>query len=84
MLFFLDNLNEKKFNDARVQSMFKPSRHNISSIFIISQDYHKLPKRTVRPNGIIYHIFEPKIIRDGQNLYQDKASMDIHLLNSNT
>ena len=36
-------------------------------------------KKTVRANGNIYHIFEPKIFRDVQNLYQFKASMDMTL-----
>ena len=31
-------------NDPRVQAMFKRSRHNNLSIFIISQDYYELPK----------------------------------------
>ena len=35
----LDDLNEPEMNDPRVQAMLKRSRHNISSIFIISQDY---------------------------------------------
>ena len=59
--------------------MFKRSRHNILSIFIISQDYYELSKKTIRCNGIIYHIFKPKNFRDMINLYQDKASMDMNL-----
>ena len=59
--------------------MFKRSRHSNISIFIISQDYYELPKRTIRANGNIYHIFKPNIFRDVQNPYQDKASMDITL-----
>ena len=72
----LDDLNEKEMNDSRVQAMFKRSRHNILSIFIISQDYYKLPKKTIRANGNIYHIFKPNNFRDVINLYQDKSSMD--------
>ena len=34
----LDDLNEKEMNDTRVKSMFKRSRRNNLSIFIISQD----------------------------------------------
>ena len=49
----LDDLNEKQMNDPRVQAMFKRSRHNISSIVIISQDYYELPERTIRANGNI-------------------------------
>ena len=62
-------------NDPRVQAMFKRARHNNLSVFIISQDYHELPKRTIRAKGNIYHIFKPNTFRDVQNLYQDKASM---------
>ena len=32
-------------NDPRVQAMFKRSRHNNLSIFIVSQGYHELPKK---------------------------------------
>ena len=41
------------------------------------QDYYDLSKKTIRCNGNIYHIFKPNNSRDVQNLYQDKASMDI-------
>ena len=63
-------------NDPRVKALFKQSRHNNLSIFIISQGYYDLPKRTIRANGNIYHIFKPNNFRDVQNLHQDKASMD--------
>ena len=66
-------------NDPRVQAMFKRSRHNNLSIFIISQDYYELPKRTTRANGNVYHNFKPNNFRAVQNLYQDKASMDMTL-----
>ena len=59
--------------------MFKRSRHNHLSIFIISQDYYELSKKTIRCNGNIYHIFKPNNFRDVQNLYQEKASMDMTL-----
>ena len=70
---------KKERNDTRVQAMFKRSRHNNLSIFIISQDYYELPKRTIRANGNIYRKFKPNIFRDVQNLYQDKASMGMNL-----
>ena len=41
--------------------MFKRGRHNNLSIFIFSQDYFELPKRTIRANGNIYHILKAKI-----------------------
>ena len=66
-------------NDPRVQAMFKRSRHYNLSVFIISQDYYELPKRTIRANGNIYHIFKPNIFRDVLNIYQDKSSMDMTL-----
>ena len=66
-------------NEPRVQAMFKRSRHNNLSIFIISQDYYELPKRTIRANGKIYHFFKPYNFRDVLNLYQDKSSMDMTL-----
>ena len=66
-------------DDPRVQAMFKRSRHNNLSIFIISKDYYKLSKTTIRCNGNIYHIFNPNNFRDVQNHYQDKTSMDMTL-----
>ena len=44
-VIILDDLNQKEMDDARVQAMFKRSRHNNLSIFIISQDYYKLSKK---------------------------------------
>ena len=75
----LDDLNQKEMDDPRVQAMFKRSRHNNLSIFIISQDYYQLCKKTIRCNGNINHIFKPTNFRDVINLYQDKASMDMTL-----
>ena len=75
----LDDLNEKENNKEKIQAMFKRGRHNNLCIFIISQDYYELPKRTIRANGNIYHIFKPNNFRDVINLYQDKASMDINV-----
>ena len=78
-IIVLDDLNEKEMNDPRVEAMFKRSGHNNLYILIISQEYYELPKRTIRANGNIYHIFKPNKFRDVQNLYQDKASMDMTL-----
>ena len=66
-------------DDPRVQAMFKRSRHNNLSIFIISQDYYELSKKTIRCNGNIFHIFKQNNFRDVLNLYQDKISMDMTL-----
>ena len=58
-IIILDVLNQKEMDDPRFQAMFKRSRHNNLSIFIISQDYYELSKRTIRCNGNIFHIFKP-------------------------
>ena len=78
-VIILDDSNEKEMNEPRVQAMFKRSRHNNLSIFIVSQDYYELPKRTIRATGIIYHSFNQNKLRDVQNLYQDKVSMNMTL-----
>ena len=75
----LDDINQKERDDPRVQAMFKRSRHNNLSIFIIFQDYYELCKTTIRCNGNIFHIFKPNNFRDVLNLYQDKSSMDMTL-----
>ena len=66
-------------NDPRVQAMFIRSGHNNLSIFVTSQDYYELPKRTIRGNGSMYHIFKPNNFRDVLKIYQDKSSMDLTL-----
>ena len=78
-ILILDYLNQKEMDDPRVQAIFKRSRHNNLSFFIISQDYYELSKKTIRCNGNIFHVFKPNNFRDVQNLYQDKASMDMTL-----
>ena len=78
-IIILDDLNEKEMNDPRVHAMFKRSRHNNLSSFIISQDFYEIPKKTIRANGNIYHIFKPNNFLDVRNIYQDKVSMDIKL-----
>ena len=48
-------------------------------MFIITQDYYELPKKTIRSNGNMYHIYKPNNCLDVRNIYQDKASMDMTL-----
>ena len=67
-IIILDDLNEKEMKDPRVQPMFKRSRHNDLSIFIISQNYCELPKKTIRANGNIYQIFKPNNFLDVRNI----------------
>ena len=78
-IIILDDLNEKEMNDPRVQAMFKRSSYKNLSIFIISQHFYELPKRTIRANGNIFDIFKPNIFVDVRKIYQDKASMDMTL-----
>ena len=59
--------------------MFIRSRHNSISVFIVSQEYFELPKQNVRANGNKFYIFKPNNFRDVQNLFQDKASMDMNI-----
>ena len=76
-VIILDDLNENEMKDERAQALFKRSRHKNISIFIITQDYYELPRRTIRANSNAFHLFKPNNIRDVQNLFQDKASMDM-------
>ena len=66
-------------NDPRVQAVFKRSRQSNLSRFINSQDYYELPKKTIRANGKICHIFKPNNFRDVLNIYQVKNSMTMTL-----
>ena len=83
IIIILDNLNQKEINNDKIQAMFKRGRHNNLSIFIISQDYYELPKRTIRCNGNVFHLFKPNKYLDVRNIYQDKVSMDMTLNSSN-
>ena len=78
-IIILDDLNQKEINNDKKQAMFKRGRHNKLSIFLISQDYYELPKRTIHCNGNIFHIFKPNNFTDVLTLYQDKSSMDMTL-----
>ena len=78
-IIVLDDLNQREMEDPRVQAMFKRSRHNNLSIFIKSQDYYELSKKTIRCKSNIFHIFKQNNFRDALNLYQDESSMDMTL-----
>ena len=78
-MIILDDLKEKEMINLRVQAMFKRSRHKTLSIFIISQEYYEIPKKTIRANGNIYHTIKPNSFIDVRNIYQDKTSMDMTL-----
>ena len=49
-IIILDDLNEREMNAPRVQAMFERSRHNNIFLFLSSQYYYELPKRTIRAN----------------------------------
>ena len=76
-IIILDDLNEREMNDPRVQAIFKRSKRNNLSIFIIRQDYCELPKKTIRAKGKIYIICKPNNSLDVRNTYQDKFFMDM-------
>ena len=78
-IIILDDLNERQMNDPRLQAISKISRNKNLSIFIISQNYYKLPKKTKRANGKIYHIFKANNFLDVRKIYQGKVSMDTTL-----
>ena len=59
----LDDLNQKEMDDARVQAMFRGSRHNNLSIFIISQDYYELSKKQYAVM-VIFFIYSNQIISE--------------------
>ena len=63
-------------NESKLKAMFKRSKHNKLSVFIISQDHYQIPKRTIPDNSAIFHIFKLTNYRDVQNLYQDKVLND--------
>ena len=44
-----------------------------------NQKNSELAKRNIRANGNIYHIFKPNKLRDVQNFFQDKTSMDMSI-----
>ena len=74
----LDDPKEKEMNDPRVQAMFKRSRQNNLSIFIVSQDYYELPKKTITANGNTYRIFKPKVSEMFKNTIKIKQVLIIH------
>ena len=76
-IIILDELNEKEINNDKIEAMFKRGRQNNLSIFIISQDYYELPKRTNRATGNIYHIYKPNNFLDVRTIYEDKISMEM-------
>ena len=79
VFFKKDDLNEKEINNDRIQAMGKRGRHNNLSVFVISQDYYEIPKRTIRANVNNFDIFKPNNFSDVRNIYEDKTSMDMTL-----
>ena len=51
IVVIIDDINQKEMEELRVHSMFKRSRHNVISIFLLSQDYYELSKRTICCNA---------------------------------
>ena len=67
-------------NDPKGQTMFKKSRLEKLSVFVISPDYCQLPKKTLRANGHIYHNFKHNKSIDLENVHQDEENMDTTLM----
>ena len=76
-IIVLDDLNAREKNDPQVQAIIERSRHNNLPVFVIIQYHYELPGRTITANGNSYHNFKPNIFRGFQNLYQDKAGMNM-------
>ena len=78
-IIILDDLNEKEKDVPRVKAIFKRSRHDILSIFVIFHDYYELLKRAIKAYGNNYQIYEPNNFLDVWNIFQDKSSTDMTL-----
>ena len=75
--------NNKQFKIAitflsTYNGIFNVTNSN-NKFYFFKSIYCELPKKTIRANGNIYHIFKPNIFLDVRNIYQDKASMDMTL-----
>ena len=49
-IIILDDINQKEIKIDKIPAMIKRKRHKHFFIFIISQDYYELPKKTIRVN----------------------------------
>ena len=58
--------------------MIKRSSHNVC--FPIGEDCYEIPRKAKRINGSIYQIIEAKISRGFQNIYREKALMDMTII----
>ena len=77
-IIILDDLNQKEMEDPRVQAMFKRSRHNNLSIFILSVKIITNYQKELFDVMEIYFTYLNQIIFVMYKiLYQDKASMDM-------
>ena len=65
---------EKK--QSKVEDFYTRGRHNNCNSIYISQNYHKLPRQTIRSNSNSVILFSlPKI--DIRNIYHDLISSDM-------
>ena len=72
-IIILDDLNEKELNNDKIQVMFSQGCQNNLSIFINSQDYYKLPKKTKKLMVIT-------ITYSNQTISENKTSIKTKLL----
>lgn len=74
LFVFDDIMLERK--QSKVEDFYTRGRHNNCSSIYISQNYHKLPRQTIRSNSNCIILFSlPK--KDIQNIHQDLLSNDM-------
>ena len=77
-LCFHNNLKmEENLYPIHPVSNFLNDPHIVTYLSLNSVKTFESSRKTVRANGNVYHIFKPKSFRAVQNLYQDKASIDM-------
>ena len=78
-LFIFDDIMTDS-NQSKAEDFYTRGRHNNTSSIYISQNYHKLPRQTIRSNANILILFSlPK--KDLDHIYKDFISNDMELRN---
>ena len=74
-LFIFDDIMTEKNQDP-ASNFYTRGRHNNCSCIYISQNYHKLPRQTIRTNSNLLILFSiPK--KDLRHIYEDIISNDM-------
>ena len=74
LFIFDDVMLEKKQNTS--ESFFTRGRHNNCSCIYISQNYHKLPRQTIRTNANVFVLFSQSK-KDLQHIHDDYVGSDM-------